>query len=61
MVEKTAKRPRKAKLGVYLYPSMARELKLLKAQTDKPVCVLIEEAVSRQYGIALPSTSPEPS
>lgn len=61
MALKFAKKPRKAKLCVRVHPHVDRQLKLIKAQTDKPVCVLIEEAVARHYGITLPPVVPEPT
>lgn len=56
-----AKPVRKAKLGIWLHPHVARQLKLFKAQTDRPVCELVEDAVRRHYGITLPAFDSESS
>lgn len=57
MVTKPVEKPEKTRIMVRLDPRVARELKRDRAETDTPVCRLIDEIVARHYAIQLPSDS----
>jgi hypothetical protein len=57
MISKSAEKPPKTRLMVRLDHRVARELKRERAETDTPVCRLIDEIVARYYDIELPDTS----
>lgn len=57
MPPKSMEKPEKTRLMVRLDPRVARELKRERAETDTPVCRIIDEIVARHYDIELPEPS----
>lgn len=55
METKSVEKLEKIRLMVRLDPRVARRLKRDRAETDRPVCRLIDEIVARHYAIELPS------